>query len=271
MTIDKQALREVAEKAGRDKWQAKKINGDFCVIRRGSYEKQCGITSYQLVAEIDHKPVRDFVAMVNPATVLAMLDELEAAEHRIAELEQSKTQLNKLAIMAQMDCNVATHEMNRLNKRVAELEARTYIPQPLNIENEYQNHEYVAGWNDCRNAASVRQQTPAVCDVIAERFRQQSVEGWTPEHDDEHGDGELALAASCYAENFALFSTWQEGEPVDWSDAPQPANWPWSSEWWKPSSPRRDLVKAGALILAEIERGDRAFATQLTPVRENDG
>lgn len=261
MTIDKQALREVAEKAGRDKWQAKKINGDFYVIRRGSYEKQCGITSYQLVAEIDHKPVRDFVAMVNPATVLAMLDELEAAEHRIAELEQSKTQLNKLAIMAQMNCNVATHEMNRLNKRVAELEARTYIPQPLNIENEYQNHEYVAGWNDCRNAASVRQQTPAVCDVIAERFRQQSVEGWTPEHDDEHGDGELALAASCYAENFALFSTWQEGEPVDWSDAPQPANWPWSSEWWKPSSPRRDLVKAGALILAEIERGDRAFAT----------
>lgn len=66
MTIDKHALREVAEKAGRDKWQAKKINGDFCVIRRGSYEKQCGITSYQLVAEIDHKPVRDFVAMVNP-------------------------------------------------------------------------------------------------------------------------------------------------------------------------------------------------------------
>ncbi|EDQ0843071.1 ead/Ea22-like family protein [Salmonella enterica subsp. enterica serovar Braenderup str. CFSAN001755] len=89
MRIDKRALREVAEKAGRDKWQAKKINGDFCVIRRGSYEKQCGITSYQLVAEIDHKPVRDFVAMVNPATVLAMLDELEAAEHRIAELEQS--------------------------------------------------------------------------------------------------------------------------------------------------------------------------------------
>lgn len=106
-----------------------------------------------------------------------------------------------------------------------------------------------------------RYDTPAVKDVIAERQRQQSTEGWTPEHDDEHCDGELALAASCYAENFALFSTWQDGESVDWSDAPQPANWPWSLEWWKPSSPRRDLVKACALILAEIERGDRAFAT----------
>ncbi|EGQ5285101.1 ead/Ea22-like family protein [Enterobacter hormaechei] len=84
--IDKRALREAAEKAGSDKWQAKKINGDFYVIRNGSYEKQHGFTSYQPIAEIEHKPVRDFVAAANPATVLALLDELEAAEKRIAEL-----------------------------------------------------------------------------------------------------------------------------------------------------------------------------------------
>ncbi|EAX6828150.1 TPA_asm: hypothetical protein G1X19_11190 [Salmonella enterica subsp. enterica serovar Typhimurium str. SL1344] len=196
--------------------------------------------------------------------------ELGAAKNQIAELESENGKLqgmareqNVIAIRAQLDSNVAALEMRMLHKRLTELEARearTYVPLPLNIEDEYRNHEYVAGWNDCRNAASVRQQTPAVCDVIAERYRQQSVEGWTSEHDDEHGDGELALAASCYAENFALFSTLQEGESVDWSDAPQPANWPWSSSWWKPSSPRRDLVKAGALILAEIERGDRAVA-----------
>lgn len=83
--IDKRALREAAEKAGSDKWQAKKINGDFYVIRNGSYEKQHGFTSYQPIAEIEHKPVRDFVAAANPATVLALLDELEAAEKRIAE------------------------------------------------------------------------------------------------------------------------------------------------------------------------------------------
>ncbi|MGP8953531.1 ead/Ea22-like family protein [Enterobacter mori] len=78
--IDKRALREAAEKAGSDKWQAKKINGDFYVIRNGSYEKQHGITSYQPIAEIEHKPVRDFVAGANPATVLALLDELEAVQ-----------------------------------------------------------------------------------------------------------------------------------------------------------------------------------------------
>ncbi|HGA3353870.1 TPA: ead/Ea22-like family protein [Enterobacter hormaechei] len=87
--IDKRALREAAEKAGSDKWQAKKINGDFYVIRNGSYEKQDGITSYQPIAEIEHKPVRDFVAEANPATVLALLDELEAKDKRIAELSSA--------------------------------------------------------------------------------------------------------------------------------------------------------------------------------------
>ncbi len=85
--INYQALREAAEKAGEDKWQAKKINGDFFVIRHGSYTRQHGYTSYQPIAEIDCKPVRDFVAKANPATVLALLDELEAAKKRIAELE----------------------------------------------------------------------------------------------------------------------------------------------------------------------------------------
>lgn len=85
--INYQALREAAEKAGEDKWQAKKINGDFFVIRHGSYTRQHGYTSYQPIAEIDCKPVRDFVAKANPATVLELLDELEAAKKRIAELE----------------------------------------------------------------------------------------------------------------------------------------------------------------------------------------
>ncbi|EME6130978.1 DUF551 domain-containing protein [Escherichia coli] len=88
--IDYQALREAAVKAGKDKWQAKKINGDFFVIRHGSYTKQHGYTSYQPIAEIDCKPVRDFVAKANPATVLALLDELEAQSKRIAELEANR-------------------------------------------------------------------------------------------------------------------------------------------------------------------------------------
>jgi len=91
--------------------------------------------------------------------------------------------------------------------------------------------------------------TQAAKDVLLERERQQSVEGWTPEHDDEHSNGEMANAAAWYAATELA-----EGDcPVDL--------WPWSELWRKRTSRRRDLVKAGALILAEIERLDRAALT----------
>ncbi|NPW56957.1 hypothetical protein HPR97_34090, partial [Pseudomonas aeruginosa] len=38
--------------------------------------------------------------------------------------------------------------------------------------------------------------------------------------------------------------------------------WPWDEEWWKPKSARENLVRAGALVLAEIERLDRSATEQ---------
>ncbi|HFZ2384272.1 ead/Ea22-like family protein [Citrobacter freundii] len=89
---------------------------------------------------------------------------------------------------------------------------------------------------------------PAILDVIAERQRQQSVEGWTPEHDDEHCNGELAMAAVCYINETGTVNR----------NGGKPWGWPWDASWWKPKTRRRNLVKAVALILAEIERIDRA-------------
>jgi hypothetical protein len=39
-----------------------------------------------------------------------------------------------------------------------------------------------------------------------------------------------------------------------------PEAWPenWSATWWKPKDRRQDLVRAGALVISEIERIDRA-------------
>lgn len=107
-----------------------------------------------------------------------------------------------------------------------------------------------AGWINPEDLSS------AAIDVLAERDRQQDVEGWTPEHDDAHDDGEMAKAAACYAWISAQSNTLR-----DVFDGPPPT-WPseWDSWWWKPTTRRRDLVKAGALILAEIERLDRATA-----------
>jgi len=98
-------------------------------------------------------------------------------------------------------------------------------------------------------------QTQAARDVLAERRRQVEKEGWTFEHDDEHDNQEMALAAVCYA--FCYARPQPEWMPYGGPKKPPPW-WPWGSGWWRPKSPRRDLIKAGALILAEIERLDRA-------------
>lgn len=93
----------------------------------------------------------------------------------------------------------------------------------------------------------------ALEDIAAERRRQIEVEGWAPEHDDMHRDGVLARAAACYADPHLVFRGWtRDGQKVSIPD-----HWPWEPSWWKPTTRRRDLVKAAALIVAEIERLDR--------------
>jgi hypothetical protein len=85
--------------------------------------------------------------------------------------------------------------------------------------------------------------TRALADVAAERARQIDVEGWTTEQDDGLEFEELPIAAVCYIIADAYDSV------------PEP--WPFAVHWWKPKDRRRNLVRAGALILAEIERLDR--------------
>ncbi|MBB2698904.1 UNVERIFIED_ORG: hypothetical protein GGI66_003581 [Rhizobium esperanzae] len=120
----------------------------------------------------------------------------------------------------------------------------------------------------------------ALLHVAAERRRQIGAEGWTPAHDDEHSAGEMAGAAACYAlhgvtyriperpaKYEAVADARKEAEKgmegikaavkLAFGDRP-PARWPWSDEWWKPKDRRRDLVRAAALLIAEIERLDRA-------------
>ena len=91
-------------------------------------------------------------------------------------------------------------------------------------------------------------------EIAAERRRQIEAEGWTPEHDDQHSDGTLALAGACYARYAA---TRNPVGPYGYPGGPKPTDWPWADSWWKPKDQRRDLVRVGALIVAELERLDR--------------
>lgn len=102
--------------------------------------------------------------------------------------------------------------------------------------------------------------TKAAQDVLAERERQKSKEGCSEAHDDTHDNGEIARAAACYAIPAHHRITF--GISKDLTGVP--LLWPWDARWWKPSQQnrRRELVKAGALILAEIERLDRATSKE---------
>ena len=174
--LNKQALREAANAANIASWG-----------KWESYKPHKGARGYEVkvgakaVAQHCLKVDSAFIAAANPSTVLALMDALEAAEKRIAELEGG--------------------EFN-----------------------------------------------PAILDVVAERQRQKTIEGWTPEHDDEHCNGELAMAAVCYINETGTVNR----------NGGKPWGWPWDASWWKPKTHRRNLVKAGALVLAEIERIDRA-------------
>lgn len=94
--------------------------------------------------------------------------------------------------------------------------------------------------------------------IAAERERQVQAEGWTAEHDrSHHQDNELALAAVCYALP-AEARTLDSGEHSSFRVriALRHLLWPWTEGWWKPSPDDRvrELVKAGALLAAEIDR-----------------
>jgi hypothetical protein len=89
--------------------------------------------------------------------------------------------------------------------------------------------------------------------IAAERKRQIEQEGWTPEHDDAHSRREMQAAAECYMA-YGCNARWQSQAPM---------LWPWDDKWWKPSysDEIRNLVKAGALIAAEIDRLQRTKET----------
>ena len=90
--------------------------------------------------------------------------------------------------------------------------------------------------------------------IQAERTRQMEVEGWSLARDVSlyvgPRAGELERAADCYREA-------DEQHPRPGADE-VPEKWPWAARFWKPSDGSnagavRDLVKAGALYLAQAE------------------
>ena len=101
----------------------------------------------------------------------------------------------------------------------------------------------------------------AVQMVHDERFRQLIQEGHTRAHDDKHTEGQLALLAAAYA----LSSVPEEHQDFRHDEAYGELMALLEDDYgrsFKPKDPIRDLVRAGALILAELERRLRAEEKQ---------
>lgn len=91
--------------------------------------------------------------------------------------------------------------------------------------------------------------SPGAALIAQERIRQISVEGYTPEHDVVHAENKgLAWAAWCYLDRAAQ-------DKLPQNDPSIPHIWPFGRLDWKPKPTRvRNLVVAGALVSAEIDR-----------------
>jgi hypothetical protein len=101
------------------------------------------------------------------------------------------------------------------------------------------------------SALTRRLMMPSLYDIAAERKRQMEIEGYDAGHDDAHSLGDLTKAAAAYAVSAV-------------NSAIGAALWPWRIDEFRPDGARRNLVKAGALILAAIDWIDRAAQKQDT-------
>lgn len=102
-------------------------------------------------------------------------------------------------------------------------------------------------------------------ELAAERMRQIGGEGYSLSHDDEHGHGEIAAGAAAYAYVASLpppqrdyVARWYEVHSSHSANVVRKDLWKWGMQQFKPTTPRRDLIKAGAMVIAEIGRIDRA-------------
>ncbi|HCF4141261.1 TPA: hypothetical protein NIE10_006450, partial [Pseudomonas aeruginosa] len=198
----------------------------------------------------------DGLVSVRTAERDAALARVEQQERTIAGMNEAHAKLADLYEAAQtqhsvpegwmlVECGIWTQEqVDEMQKTVARFRNSEFVDNralAMAVADAGQCKAPEISLAELLAAAPGKEVPQAWLDVQAERRRQVEAEGWTPEHDDEHNGGELADAAACYA-------LWAGGiNPGNWREF-----WPWAPEWLKHSEPRRMLVKAAALILAEI-------------------
>lgn len=171
--LNKQALRSKSRAASAGKWI--KESGDGWEAICSSDDQANGNFIIAHFEGPDAEANREFVQVANPDTVLALLDELEAAERQSGYLREQRDEWERKAISnfeecAEMSARIEELEAQRKlaftasnrwadkfresEKRIAELEARTVVVKQFDdfqIVHYGATEDYAKGYIDCQN------------------------------------------------------------------------------------------------------------------------
>lgn len=197
--------------------------------------------------------------------------EVIAARAALAALRAHTAQPAAVVRCAECDCEAGGEACNWIKRGPAAgvLEVTLLTEYGSGVEAAYLEG-FEAGWDQKQNdvwpfdkAQAMSWEDSQMHAALAAAPRAGLSEGWrltqalTDVEAERRRQVEMAGAAACYA----LYRSRIAPAAVMAGDSIE-AGGPWASEWRKPTSRRRDLVKTGALILAEIELLDRAAAPQ---------
>ncbi|EFC2206028.1 ead/Ea22-like family protein [Escherichia coli] len=148
--IDYQALREAAEKATCGEWSLEygesRFDGDDALIHRevAGYLPICRIegahpeSGFDEDFQMEQQANAEFIAAANPATVLALLDELERNQQYIKRRDQENEDIALTVGKLRVELEAAKSKLNEQreyyegviadgSKRIAELEEREIL------------------------------------------------------------------------------------------------------------------------------------------------
>ncbi|EAR7790405.1 ead/Ea22-like family protein [Salmonella enterica] len=124
MTIDKQALRQIAESVDREEWDVlDNGDADYQVIVSGSLERGATYRSYQPVTnEISNKKIAAFIAAFNPKVALALLDDLDKKQQYIKLRDQENEDIALTVGKLRVELEAAKKRMTEQSAIVAAAE-----------------------------------------------------------------------------------------------------------------------------------------------------
>lgn len=214
---------------------------------------------------VDHRTHGDYLVFLSGYEAAAGLDPSDEGQgqHALIEAEGYKPEIS-IRPVTSAAAGTAAHDLNQaeggqpdLNFHLLQLAERSCsLLEDWLQATDKRDGPLAEQIRETRALLESQQPTWSIAayEILAERRRQIHAEGYTASRDDQYTSGQLAEAASAYA-FWAHPLNAYPGDHLLLSDPP--ALWPWSAKSWKPTSERLMLVKAGALLLAELARLDR--------------